>query len=77
MASGLDQLQHLTACTEARSNKPAKLSGGAVERYSEVSLYNAALLTVNPSDDALKSFERGAERENVVASPPESVPLRS
>ena len=56
-ASSLDQLEHLTACAEASGGKPAKSPGAAVERYREVPLYEAALLTVDPSDDAPKSFE--------------------
>src|SRR6516165_289628 len=75
-ASDLDQLEHLAACAEASGSKPAKSPGAAVERYREVPLYEAALLTVDPSDDAPKSFERAPEFENVVASPPERVPLR-
>ena len=56
-ASDLDQLEHLAACAEASGSKPAKSPGAAVERYREVPLYEAALLTVDPSDDAPKSFE--------------------
>jgi hypothetical protein len=56
-ASGLDQLEHLPACAKASGGKPAKSPGAAVERYREVPLYEAALLAVDPSDDAPKSFE--------------------
>jgi hypothetical protein len=59
--SGLDQLKHLTARAKASGGEPAKSTGAAVERYREVPLYEAALLTVDPADDAPKSFKRALE----------------
>ena len=55
--SGLDQLKHLSTRPEASSRKSTKWPGATVERYGEVSLDEAALLTVDPSDDASKPFE--------------------
>src|ERR1700741_3150473 len=69
-ASALDRLDHLTACAEASGGEPAKLPGAAVERYREVPLYEAALLTIDASYDAPKTFERTPELENISPPPP-------
>src|SRR6516165_8362713 len=55
--SGLDKLKRLSARPKASSRKSAKWPGATVERYGEVSLDEAALLTVDASNDASKPFE--------------------